>query len=164
MLGCCEATDRHCTSRRYAPRHDPRRLSHRPDRSRVAAAGGPAPHPSARPARGGRGRDPRTPPVKPGGRPATYPRREVVNGIRYVLRSGCAWRMLPHDLPPWQLVYHYFWVWRREGVWQAIHDALRPQARQAQGRRASPSAAILDSQSVKTTEKGGPGGTTRARR
>ena len=107
---------------------------------------------------------PLVPPAKPGGRPATYPRREVVNAIRYVLRSGCAWRLLPHDLPPWQLVYHYFRTWRREGVWQAMHDALLPPARQALGRQPGPRAAILDSQSVKTTEKGAPGGTTRARR
>ena len=108
--------------------------------------------------------EPLVPPVKPGGRPAKYARREIVNGIRYVLRSGCAWRLLPHDLPPWQLVYHYFRTWQQEGVWQAIHEALLPQARHRLGRRASPSAAILDSQSVTTTEKGGPGATTRARR
>ena len=59
--------------------------------------------------------EPLVPAVKPGGRPAKYSRREVVNAIRYVLRTGCAWRLLPHDLPPWQLVYHYFWVWRRDG-------------------------------------------------
>ena len=108
--------------------------------------------------------EPLVPPVKPGGRPAQYPRREVVNGIRYVLRSGCAWRMLPHDLPPWQRVYHYFRAWRQEGVWQKMHDALLPQARPSLGRRPGPRAAILDSPSVKTTEKGGLGATTRARR
>lgn len=106
--------------------------------------------------------EPLGPPVKPGGRPAQYPRRELVNGIRTVLRSGCAGRRLPHDLPPWQQVSHYFRTWQRAGVWQAIHEARRPQARPALGRRARPSAAILDSQSVQTTAKGGPEGTTRA--
>lgn len=68
--------------------------------------------------------EPLVPGPKPGGRPAKYPRREVINATRYVLRTGCAWRMLPHDFPPWQLVYHYFWLWRRAGTWQQIHDTL----------------------------------------
>ena len=108
--------------------------------------------------------EPLVPAVKKGGRPAKYPRREVVNAIRYVLRTGCAWRLLPHDLPPWQLVYHYFRVWRREGVWQEIHDALLPEARRSLGRPSTPSGAVIDSQPVKTTEKGGLGGMTQARR
>ena len=86
------------------------------------------------------------------------------NAIRYVLRAGCAWRMLPHDLPPWRTAFHYFRTWRRDGTWQRAHDALRERTRQSQGRPASPSAAVIDSQSVKTTEKGGLGDTTRARR
>lgn len=65
---------------------------------------------------------PLIPPAKPGGRPQKYPKREIVNGILYLRRSGCAWRMLPHDLPPWQIVYHYFWQWRRDGTWQRLHE------------------------------------------
>ena len=72
--------------------------------------------------------------VAQAGRPAQYARREVVNAIRYVLRSGCAWRMLPHDLSPWQLVYHYFWTWRRQGIWQDIHDACCPRSGRPQHR------------------------------
>ena len=108
--------------------------------------------------------EPLLPPPKPGGRPAKYPRREVVNAIRYVLRTGCPWRMLPHDLPPWRTAFHYFRTWRRDGTWQRAHDTLRSLTRQSEGRRASPSAAIIDSQSVKTAEKGGQGVSTQARR
>ena len=108
--------------------------------------------------------EPLLPPPKSGGRPITYPRREIVNAIRYVLRTGCSWRMLPHDLPPWRIVFHYFRTWRGDGTWQRAHDALHATLRQAQGRESSPSAAIIDSQSVKTTEKGGPEATTPPRR
>lgn len=108
--------------------------------------------------------EPLVPAPKSGGRPAKYSRREVINAIRYVLRTGCAWRLMPHDLPPWQLVYHYFWAWRREGIWQQIHDTLHIRVRQATGREGSPSAAIIDSQSVKTTEKGDQEVTTLARK
>lgn len=104
------------------------------------------------------------PPPKPGGRPPDYERREIVNAIRYVIRSGCAWRLLPHDLPPWQITYHYFWEWRRQGVWESIHDKLRGDLREKLGRNREPSAAILDSQSVKTTEKGGPTVTMRVKK
>lgn len=107
---------------------------------------------------------PLVPPVKLGGRPAEHARREIVNAIFYVLRSGCQWPMLPHDLPPWKTVYTYFRNWRLDGTWSRIHEALRKQVRLAHGRHPEASAAILDSQSVKTTEKGGRGVTMRARK
>ncbi len=107
---------------------------------------------------------PLIPPAKRGGRPRTVDVREVLNGIFYVLRGGCTWRALPHDLPPWGTVHYYYRRWRLDGTWQRVHDALRTEVRAADGRAPSPSAAILDSQSVKTTEKGGPAATTPARR
>ncbi len=104
------------------------------------------------------------PSAKPGGRPAKHPRRELVNAMLYVLRSGEAWRLMPHDLPPWQTVYHYFRLWRDDGTWERINTALRERVRVRTGRQAQPSGAIIDSQSVKTTEKGGPGVTMAASR
>ena len=99
--------------------------------------------------------EPLIPPAKPGGRPRKHTMREILNGIFYVLRSGCAWRMLPHDFPPWQTVYHYMRQWRCKGIWKRMNKALRRALRKAAGREAEPSAAILDSQSVKTTETKG---------
>ena len=94
------------------------------------------------------------PPSQARGRPIKHPRREVVNAIRYVLRTGCAWRMLPNDLPTWRITYRYFSTWRSDGTWERVHESLRDQVRLAEGRAASPTAAAIDSQSVKTTEKG----------
>lgn len=99
-----------------------------------------------------------------GGRPQEFATREIVNGIRYVVRTGCAWRLLPHDLPPWCTVYHYMRAWKRDGTWERIHDQLRGDVRQAEGRDRIPSAAIIDSQSVKTTSKGAFAVTMRARK
>ena len=98
------------------------------------------------------------------GRPRTVPLREIVNGILYVLRTGCQWRALPKDLPNWQTVYWYHRKWLDDGVWEGLTDALRRQVRVRAGRDADPSAAILDSQSVKTTERGASAVTTPARR
>jgi transposase len=102
--------------------------------------------------------EPLVPPVLPGPQPAKYTRREILNAILYVNRSGCQWRMLPHDFPPWELVYGYFYRWRKDGTWQTIHDALRRRVREREKHSSEPTAAILDSQSVKTTEMGGPRG------
>ena len=92
------------------------------------------------------------PPAKVGGRPRTVDVREIVNAIFYVLASGCAWRLLPHDLPSWPTVYYYFRCWRIAGLWQQMNQTLRQKVRSSRGREATPSTAIADSQSVKTTE------------
>jgi putative transposase len=108
--------------------------------------------------------EPLLPKAKPGGRSRTVDLREMINAVFYLNRSGCWWRMLPHDFPPWGTVHWFYRQWCLDGTWERIHEALRPPVRGQAGREPSPSAAIIDSQSVKTTEKGGLAVMMRARR
>jgi transposase len=101
---------------------------------------------------------PMIPEAQRGGRPRSADMREVMNAVRYVLRTGCQWRQLPKDFPPRSTVYAYFWEWTRYGVLDRIHHALLMACREAGGREASPTAAIIDTQAVKATEKGGATG------
>jgi putative transposase len=99
--------------------------------------------------------EPLLPAPKGGGRPRTTNVREVLNAVFYLLRTGCAWRLLPHDFPPAGTVYDDFRAWSRDGTLQRIHDTLRRRVRVAAGRNEEPSAACIDSQSAKTNEQGG---------
>jgi len=92
---------------------------------------------------------------KNGGRERTTDMREVLDTIFYLLRSGCSWRMLPHDFPQWEIVRHYFDTWQKDGTWKKVHDHLRDKVRLKAGKKKQPTAGIIDSQSVKTAEKGG---------
>jgi putative transposase len=90
-------------------------------------------------------------PAKPGGRPRKWSMHKILNAIFYVVRTGCQWRLLPHDFPPWSTVHHYFRLWRLDGTWERINAVLRGMIRARAGRDPQPSAGTLDTQSVKTT-------------
>ena len=97
------------------------------------------------------------------GRPRKHSLRAICNAIRYVQRTGCQWRLLPRDFPPWLVVYMTMWRWRKRGLWDQVMHQLRRRVRVQAGRQPDPTLAIIDSQSVKTVQKGGNGAMTVAR-
>ncbi len=99
--------------------------------------------------------EPLIPDAKPGGRPRKAEKRRIVEAILYQLRAGSAWRLLPHDFPPWQTVYYYLRRWQAEGVWATVNHTLLMADRERTGREASPSAAIIDSQSIRSADQKG---------
>ena len=98
---------------------------------------------------------PWVPSPQPGGRPPRHSRRHILNGILYITQAGCAWRLLPQTFPPWSTVYGYFWCWSKSGLWERIHHKLRDLVRAQAGKQREPTAAIMDSQTVKTGEPHG---------
>ena len=104
------------------------------------------------------------PPEKTGGRPRKHTRWLICNAIFYLVRAGCAWHLLPCNFPPWKTVYDYFRQWRLAGVWLRLHGQLRGLGRRRAGRSANPAAAIIASQSARTTTGGEPTATTAPRR
>jgi len=99
--------------------------------------------------------EPQLPAPEAPGRPRVHPLREILDAIFYLVRSGCAWRLLPHDFPPWKTVHHYLRIWRQDGTWERMHAALRERVRVRMNRNPEPSAGVVDSQSVKSTGVGG---------
>ena len=107
---------------------------------------------------------PLIPPAKPGGRPRTHADREILNAVLYIEKTGCQWRMLPNDYPPWETVYTYFRQWCLEGTWERMNQTLVKMKRLKNRRHETPSLLIIDSQSVKTSQKGGIVGMMPAKR
>src|SRR5215210_3070698 len=99
--------------------------------------------------------EPHLPIPRAAGRPRRHSLREILDAIFYIVRSGCAWRLLPHEFPPWKTIHHYFRIWRIDGTWEQLNTALRERLRVRLGRNSQPSAVMVDSQSAKTTGVGG---------